>query len=66
MVASLVFLTPLGGLVAFAAVLVAAAYAAGSRRVGRVRSVLGLDPPSRTGESVYFAALVAVPLLLAH
>jgi hypothetical protein len=63
--ASLVFLTPLGGLVAVAALLVLAAYAAGSRRVRQVRSALGLDPPSRGREWAYLAALAAVPLLLA-
>lgn len=61
----LTFLTPLGGLAAPAVVLPLAAYLVGSRRVGRVRSGLGLGRPPRRREWTLVAALVAVPLLLA-
>ncbi len=59
------FLTPLGGLAVLAVILPLLAYAFGSRRVGRVRSALGLERPSRAHEWVFVAALAAVPLLLA-
>ena len=65
MAATLIFLTPLGGLAALAVVLPLAAFVLGSRRVGRVRGKLGLEPPSRTREWTLVAALAAVPLLLA-
>lgn len=65
MAASLVFLTPLGALVAVAAVLTLTAYLAGSRRVSGIRAALGLEPPFRRREWSFVAALVAVPLLIA-
>ena len=65
MAASLVVLTPLGGLVAIACVLALAAYVVGSRRVRGVRSLLGLEPPSRRRERTYVGALLAVPLVVA-
>jgi hypothetical protein len=61
----LTFLTPLGGLAALAVALPLAAFFAGSRRGGRVRSALGLERPPRRREWTLVAALVAVPLLLA-
>ena len=63
--ASLVLLTPLGGLVAVAAVLPLAAYFVGSRRVSAVRAALGLEPQVDGRERRYVASLVAVPILLA-
>ena len=65
MAASLVFLTPLGGLVAVAVALALGAYLLGSRRVSAVRAALGLQPPSRRREWPFVAALAAVPLLIA-
>jgi hypothetical protein len=62
---SLVFLTPVGGLVAAAGILTLVAYAVGSRRVRAVRSTLHLEPPSRRREWTHVVALAAVPLLLA-
>jgi hypothetical protein len=61
----LTFLTPLGGLVALAVALPLVAYTLSSRRVARVRSELGLEPPARRREWAFVAALAAVPLLLA-
>ncbi len=61
----LTLLTPLGGLAALAVALPLAAYFLSSRRVARVRSGLGLERPARRRESLFVAALVAVPLLLA-
>ncbi len=65
MAASLVFLTPWGSLVAVAALPVLACYLAGSRRVARVRSALGLGRPLRRREWTLVAALAAAPLLIA-
>jgi len=65
MLASLTFLTPLGGLVGLAVALPLAAYFLGARRVARVRSALGLDKSARARKWAFVAALVAVPLLLA-
>ncbi len=65
MVASLTFLTPLGGLAALAVALPLAAYLVGSRRVGRVRSALRLGSPPREREWLFVAALLAAPLLFA-
>ena len=64
MAGSLVFLTPLGGLVAIGVVLTLAASIAASRRVARVRRALGLEPPDRRREWTLVAALAALPLLI--
>jgi hypothetical protein len=63
-VASLVFLTPFGALVALAALLPLAAARAGRRRVDAVRRALGLDAPARPAGAVRLAALVAGLALL--
>jgi hypothetical protein len=57
-------LTPLGLLVALAAVVPVAAWLAAERRTARVRETLGLDPPART-RWTRPAAAAAVPLVLA-
>jgi hypothetical protein len=64
MVASLTFLTPLGGLVVIAAALPLAAFVVGSRRVARIRSSLGLERAERSRTWTFVGALAAVPLLL--
>ena len=63
MLASLTFVTPLGGLLALAAVVPVAAFVVSAARAARGRSVLGLDTPERD-RHVALAALAAVPLLL--
>ncbi len=65
MVASLAFLTPLGGLVVVAVALPLIAFVVGSKRVGRVRSTLGLEAPRRVWEWLFVISLAAVPVLLA-
>jgi hypothetical protein len=63
--ASIVFLTPLGALVALALLVPVAAFVIAERRVAAVRRLLTLRPP-RTGVDVAaLAALVAVVALLA-
>ena len=57
-------LTPLGLLLAFAAVVPVAAWLLAERRTARVRDELGLDPPARS-PWIRPAAAAAVPLLLA-
>lgn len=57
-------LSPLGLLVALAAVPLVAAWLVADRRVARVRAALGLPPPAGDGRR-RVAALVAVPVLLA-
>ena len=64
MLAALVFLTPLGGLVALAVGLPLAAFAIGSARRARIRELLQLEPPPPQRELVV-VALAAIPLLLA-
>ena len=61
------FLTPLGALVALAALVPLGVYRARGRRVGQIRAALGLDEPTRTTRLSLIAALVAVcgPLALA-
>ncbi len=65
MVASLAFLTPLGGLVVVAVALPLVAFVVGAKRVVRVRSALGLAAPRRIWEWLLVGSLVAVPVLLA-
>ena len=57
------FLTPLGGLVALAALIPLAAFVAGRRRVAAVRSALGLMPPARTSMARQAAAVAAIAVL---
>jgi hypothetical protein len=57
------FLTPPGGLVALAALIPLAAFAAGRGRVAAVRGALGLMPPSRTSMARRTAAVAAIVLL---
>jgi hypothetical protein len=57
------FLTPLGGLVALAALIPLAAYVAGRGRVAAVRSVLGLMPPRRSRAARQAAAVAAIAVL---
>jgi hypothetical protein len=64
MVASLVFLTPLGILAALAGAIPLAGLALAARREQQARRLLRLDPPPRTGNLRRAAALVAVPVLL--
>jgi hypothetical protein len=63
LLSSLTFLTPLGGLVALAALVPLGAFVVSSRRNAKGRAVLGLVPPESSARST-LAALVAVPLLL--
>ena len=65
MAASLVVLTPLGGLAVLGVALVVVAFGLAARRVGAVRRVLGLEEPGTGGERVVLASLVAVVLLAA-
>jgi hypothetical protein len=61
---ALVFLSPRGGLVAFAVVLPVAAAVIAALRQARTRNTLALDPPG--GQNILeLACLAAVPLLLA-
>jgi hypothetical protein len=62
--ASLVLLTPLGGIAVLGAVFVVAAFVVAGRRVGAVRRALRLDAPG-TGERAVLAALLAVVALAA-
>ncbi len=64
MVGSLVFLTPRGGFVALAAVLPLTAVVVASRRVRRVRLLLGLSAAPTVRRFPRVLALAAVPLLL--
>jgi hypothetical protein len=57
------FLTPLGGLVALAALIPLAAFVTGRRRVAAVRSALGLMPPARTSMARQAAAVAAIAVL---
>jgi hypothetical protein len=57
------FLTPLGGLVALAALIPFVAFAAGRGRVARVRGALGLTPPARISLARHVAAVTAIALL---
>jgi len=57
------FLTPLGGLVALAALIPLAAFVAGRGRVAAVRSALGLMPPARTALARHAAAITAIAVL---
>jgi hypothetical protein len=59
------FISPLAGLVALAAILPLAAFAAGRRRVAVVRRVLGLRPAAGTGRFVAPAAAAGIVCLLA-
>jgi len=63
MLAELVFLTPLGGLLALAVALPLAAFAIGAARRAQIRELLGLGPPP-PGRPVALVALTAIPLLL--
>ncbi len=65
MLAALTLLTPTAALVAFVAVVPVLAFVAGAARVGRVRSLLGLAPPSRSVDVRVPAALAAAVLALA-
>ena len=64
MVGSIVFLTPLGGLVALAVVLPLAAAALAARRVRGARELLGLPAPAVASRLPQLLVLVAVPTLL--
>jgi len=64
MLASLVFLTPLAGLVALAVLLPLAAFVLAERRVSEVRRLLALAPPRGGFDVTTTAALAAVVLLL--
>jgi hypothetical protein len=64
MLAELVFLTPLGGVIALAVGLPLAAFVIGAARRARIRELLGLGPPPR-GRDPALVALTAIPLLLA-
>jgi hypothetical protein len=57
------FLTPLGGLVALAALIPLAAFVAGRGRVAAVRSALGLMPPPRTSMARQAVAVAAIAVL---
>jgi len=57
------FLTPLGGLVALAALIPLAAFRAGRGRVASVRLALGLMPPARTSIARQAAAVAAIAVL---
>ena len=57
------FLTPLGGLVALAALIPLAALLAGRGRVEAVRNALGLLPPTRTSTARQAAAVAAIAVL---
>ena len=57
------FLTPLGGLVALAALIPLAASVAGRGRVATVRIALGLRPPGRSSLTRHVAAVAAVAVL---
>jgi len=59
------FLSPLGGLLAVAAVVPIAAYALLEARSRRLRRTLGLPPPTRTFRATLVGALCLVPALLA-
>lgn len=63
-VASIVFLTPLGGLVTLTIALPLAAAALATRRVQGARELLGLSPPAPAGRLPQLLALAAVPALL--
>jgi hypothetical protein len=63
--ASLVFLTPLGGLAALAALLPLAALARAARRERQARELLQLRPPAAASRLLRATALAAVPALLA-
>jgi hypothetical protein len=65
LVAELIFLTPLGALLAFAAVLPLAAFALGERRAEHARRVLELAPPRDARRWTAVLALISVPVLLA-
>jgi hypothetical protein len=64
LVAALVFLTPLGGLVAVALVLPLAALTLAARRERRARELLGLAAPPRARRVPRLLVLAAVPALL--
>lgn len=64
MVASLVFLTPLGGLVSLALAIPLAGLALASRRERQARALLRLEPPPPVSQVRRTLALVAVPVLL--
>jgi hypothetical protein len=57
------FLTPLGGLVALAALIPLAAFVAGRGRVAAVRGALGLTPPRRGRVPRQAAAVAAIAVL---
>jgi hypothetical protein len=57
------FLTPLGGLVALAALIPLAAFIAGRGRVAAVRSALGLMRPPRTSMARQAVAIAAIAVL---
>ena len=57
------FLTPLGGLVALAALIPLAAFVAGRRRVAAVRRALGLTPPARASIARHAAVVAAIAAL---
>jgi hypothetical protein len=63
MLASLTFVTPLGGLLALAVVVPVAAFAVSAAQTARGRALLRLDSP-RADRHVALVALAAVPLLL--
>ena len=65
MLASIVFLTPLGALVALALLLPLAAFVIAERRVATVRRLLSLQPPRAGVDVVTLVALAAVVVLLA-
>jgi hypothetical protein len=64
MLAALVFLTPLGGVLALAVGLPLVAFAIGAARRARIRELLRLEPPP-PGRELVLVALAAIPLLLA-
>jgi hypothetical protein len=57
------FLTPLGGLIALAALIPLAGFIAGRGRVAAVRRALGLAPPARTSMGRRAAAVTAIAVL---
>src|SRR5262245_41385031 len=64
MLAALVFLTPLGAVVALAVGLPLAAFAIGAARRARIRELLRLEQPPPGGK-LALLALISIPLLLA-
>lgn len=64
LVAGITFLTPIGGVVAAAALVPAAAFGFGARRVRRVLAALRLEPPRGGLDLVALGALLSIVVLL--